>query len=160
MFLRRKILTILSILAILLLGTIGLNERMRNRQRFLSIFSQMVVSTDKTLLEFSVIDEKYLKGEETKENYEEAWYDLNYKLEQVKQQDDRLQSPPKELEELVSTYRAGFYRVFSVTNDVVDYLGGESEDPMIIIKNREKFEEGLKLLREVKDRLQSFEKEV
>lgn len=151
---KRKILTFSSIIAFVILVIIGLNEKNRHRQRFLSTFSQMVVSTDKALLEFSEIDEKYLKGEETKENYEEAWYDLNFKLEQIKKQDDRLQNPPKELEELVILYRSGFYRVFSVTNDVVDYLSGETKDPMIIVEDREKFEEGLKMLREVKDKLE------
>lgn len=154
MSLRRKILTVFSIIAVFFLIAIGLNERAKNHRRFISIFSEMVISTDRALLDFSEVDVKYLKGEETKENYKTAWFDLNYKLEQVKQQDDRLQSPPKELEELVSTYRAGLYRVLSVTNDVVDYLSGETENPVIIIKNRETFEEGLKLLREVKDKLQ------
>jgi len=151
---RRKILTVFSIFAVLFLIATGLNERARSHRRFISTFSEMVISIDKALLDFSEVDVKYLKGEETKENYKTAWFDLNHKLEQVKQQDDRLQSPPKELEELVSTYRAGLYRVLSVTNDVVDYLSGETEDPVIIIKNREAFEEGLKLLREVKDKLQ------
>lgn len=155
--LRRKILTIFSILAILFLGVIGLNERLKNRQKFLSAFSQMVIQTDKALLDFSEIDVKYLEGEETKENYKEAWYDLNNKLEQIKQQDDYLKNPPRELEELVSTYRAGLYRVLSVTNDVVDYLSGETQDPIVIIKNREEFEEGLKLLREVKDKIGTSE---
>jgi hypothetical protein len=106
----------------LLLAVIGLNERAKRSQAFISTFSEMVSLTDKALVEFSEIDEKYLRGEETKESYEEAWYDLNFKLEQIKEKDDRLQNPPKELTELVNTYRAGFYRVFSITNDVVDYL--------------------------------------
>lgn len=118
----------------------------------------MVISTDDALVSFSIIDEKYLKGEETKENYEKAWYDLNYQLKQIEEQDDKLLSPPKDLEELLALYRAGFYRVFSVTNNVVDYLSGETKDSMIIVKDREKFEEGLKLLKEVKDKLQSSEK--
>lgn len=40
---------------------------------------------------------------------------------------------------------------------MVDYLSGESEDSMIIVEDRGKFEEGLKLLKEVKDSLQSAE---
>lgn len=154
---RRKIFTLFSILAVLFLIALGINERARSHRKFVSTFSEMVISTDRALLDFSEVDVKYLKSEETKENYETAWFDLNYKLEQVKQQDDRLQRPPKELEELVSTYRAGLYRVLSVTNDVVDYLSGGTEGAVVIIKDREKFEEGLKLLREIKDRLQSDE---
>lgn len=85
---------------------------------------------------------------------------LNFKLEEVKRKDDQLESPPKELEETVKTFRAGFYRVFKVTNDIVDYLSGESKDPTIIIEDRGDFEEGLELLREVKDKLKPSEKVV
>lgn len=136
---------------------VGINERLKHSRVLTSTFLEMVLSTDKALVEFSVIDERWLRGEETDENYEEAWHDLNFKLEEVKRLDDQVRSPPKELEETLRTFRAGFYRVFMVTNDTVDYLSGATEDPIIIIKNRKKFEEGLKLLREVKDKIGTSE---
>jgi len=113
--------------------------------------------TDKALVEFSEIDERWLREEETDENYQEAWYDLNFKLEQVKKLDDSLKNPPEEIKDDLKTFRAGFYRVFSCTNDAVDYLSGESENPIPIIEDRTKFEEGLRLLRGVKDKLQPQE---
>lgn len=150
---KRKFLTILSVLAVVVLVAIGINERLENSRASTSTFMEMVSLTDKSLIEFSEVDERWLGGEETDENYEEAWYDLNFKLEEVKRLDDQLKSPPRKLEETLKTFRRGFYRVFKVTNDIVDYLSGETEDPSIIIKDRENFEEGLELLREVKDKM-------
>ena len=133
---------------------------MKKEQVIYAYLAGTVAKTDKGLMDFGKIDQKYIDDETTIKEYEEAWYELDYRLGKIKEYDNSLKDPPEELEELVALYRFGFYRVFSVTNDAVDYLSGETEDPMIVVKDREKFEEELKLLREVKDKLQSSERVV
>lgn len=155
---KKKLLIILFLSLILILFIIL--DRTGKNQSFASVFSEMVNATDRALVEFSEIDERYIRGEETNKNYENAWIDLNGKLEQIKIQDDKLPNPPKELGELVSTYRRGFYQVLSVSNDVVDFLNGATKDPKIIEKDRDEFEEGLRMLREVKSKLKPQESSI
>lgn len=160
MSLKRKALSVLTITALILLTAVGLNERQKQSQRAMALFSEIVSLTDNALVNFSEVDERWLGGKETDENYQEAWYDLNFRLEEVKKLDDRLKNPPGEIKAVLRDFRAGFYRVLSVTNNVVDFLTGEADNPEVIIKNRETFEEGLEMLKEVKDKLKPPEKTV
>jgi len=136
-------------------GLIAKNERIERQQKFVSAFREMFSATDKALLEFSEIDEKYLKGEEGRENYEKAFYILNHKLEEIKKQEGKLDNPPENIKEMVDLYRKGFSQVLSVTDGAVNYLSGLTDDPLVIVKGKDKFVEGLQLLKEVKDKLRS-----
>jgi len=148
----KRVPLLLTIVAIIFILSTLFNSKFRTNNTTNKTFFDIVYSTDKALNEFSDIDEGFIREEKTPENYEKAWRDLNIKLLEIREMDKNLQVS-EETEDLVLTYRSGFYQVLTVTNDVVEYLDQKSDDPAIIIENREKFLNGLKLLREVKEQM-------
>lgn len=159
-FLKNKKVAFLLVSFLFLLGVALFKQKDTRDREFFTLFSPIVISTDRALLDFGEIDDRYVKGQETQENYETAWYDLNYRLKIIKKHEEELPRVPEEFLGITDDFRKGFNLVLGVSNDNVDYYNGAITDPAIIINNRQKLEEGLTLLKQVKDRLSSKEKEI